>query len=240
LELQRRRLAMLTGDVPPTADVEVRRGRLSLLDDPPTPDVETARRRVSALLDGPDPLLDTRRRLNVLFADAPPPALAPPFITTVEIDGQRPSYEQVARIEAELRKIPAAILSSWRAAGGRIEIVGGRQANLHPLTAGNLQGRRIDGWCSTYRKLIAVAAEAPAATIIHEFGHAHDGTHWNSGRFSGLPEWERICRWRPATPVRFSPVEHYAEDFALFHISPETRADLPPAAREFIRESCRT
>ena len=171
---------------------------------------------------------NTRRRLRDLLGDAPP---APPLISVVEIDGQRPTAGEVAAIEAELRKVPPAIVSTWRAAGGRIQIAAGRRARL------DSGGRASDGWYRPVSKLLLVAAQAPPDTIIHEMGHAHDGSGEFPGRFSSLPAWRRICQGRPATPIRFSPVEHYAEDFRDYFFSESSRANMPPKARKFIAET---
>jgi hypothetical protein len=174
-----------------------------------------------------------RAHLAALLDDLPADATAAPLISAVEIDGEKPSYDQVAAIEAELRKVPAAIVSPWQATGGRIEIAAGRQANRHPGRPPALRNQRCDGWYWHHCRLIVVAAKAPPETVIHELGHAFDG----SGRFSSLPAWRTICRFRAENPVRFNLAEFFAEDFKDYLFSPTTRTDLPPEVRKFIEEA---
>jgi len=186
---------------------------------PPTSDVEA-----------------TRSRLALLLGDAPPVPV-PPIVTVFAIDGRVPAADRVARIKAELRRAPSAVIAEWQRHGGRIDVVPGPHVASHP-DAGSLRARHPDacGWFSLPRRLIAIAADCRDGTALHELGHWHDRAWW-SGRFSSLPEWRRICQGRAATAIRFSDCEHYAEDFALFYLGSETRANMPPEARRFIVET---
>ncbi len=189
------------------------------------------------------------RRLKVLSAEValldgdptePTPA---PMVSAVEVGGRLPTAEQVRNIEAALSKAPRAVISRWRSAGGRCELVAGRNATIHP----HFSHRPIEasGWCDAWGgRLLAVAADAsrPERTALHELGHAvdlFDVPHpW---QYSSTPEWQELSNrpfgwYKLDHHLESNAAELFAESFSRFCFSAEDRGGLTNAVKLYLEK----
>ena len=170
---------------------------------PPASDVEVTRRRVACLL-GVDPGART-------------PPEAPPSVHPFPVNGQWPRPENVVAIRQAVDAIPAHLRSKWLAAGGRLEIVPGQDARIHP--ANRLFGT-CAGWNASKSAFCVVAGDHQEAglTAVHEIGHALD---YLLGFPSRSQQWLQIWQTDVAAGSvprlagqRESAAEYFAESFA--------------------------
>jgi hypothetical protein len=185
-----------------------------------------------------------QRELAVLDIDATLTQVerpAAPMVVALEIDGRRASPEQVRAIETTLGKVPKAIIRRWHNAGGRVELVAGNNASVHPRFAH--RDIQATGWCDAWGgRLLAVAADGsrPERTALHELGHGldlFDTPHpW---QYSSRPEWAGLAN----RPFGWYHLDHhhesnaaelFAESFSRFCFSPEDREGLTNAIRAYI------
>ncbi len=162
-----------------------------------------------------DPALDACRRRDLIVAKAeraqrdamvaheptsnpPPRRVAPSPATPTEhcdcdlpifilpIDGRRPERQSVCRILSALHDVPSRFYPPWIAAGGKMEMVAGLLASVHPRYGSD--PRPAAGFAEG--PFCVVGADAPGATktAIHELGHALDSVL----RISSRPEWLRL------------------------------------------------
>ena len=103
-------------------------------------------------------------------------AAPPPRVYAVAVAGKWPRPSNVQRIRLAVDAIPAKLLRAWIRAGGRLEIVPGRNASVHPRfssdppAAGwNKFHRRFASWLATCRRPL---------TAAHEIGHARRFRSW--------------------------------------------------------------
>jgi len=168
-----------------------------------------------------------------------------PLITGITIAGERPSERQIAALAAELDKVPVDVISSWRARGGRAEIVPGQDAARHPLSPFSA-GIAVDGWYSGRLRGLVVVAAAKPICLLHEIGHATD----HNCRFSASAEWRKIDAWenrhgilKPGAMEYFADhhrgdvAESWAQSFALYHHDFETWSALPKSIRRFVESA---
>ncbi len=174
-----------------------------------------------------------RRRIIELIGE--PEA---PLVAGFAIDGRLPTCQQVAAIEHELHKAPSRVVQDFRARGGKIEVIAGVNAKLHPVTASKRNMNSCGGWYCHPWTLICVAAEADPLVLLHEIAHHFDRSDCGPGRFSSLPLWRQISepgRWEP----RFQSCwEKFAESFALHFHSDATRDRLGDSIQDFIERAC--
>jgi len=169
--------------------------------------------------DPAEPLDLARARLFLLTLDeAPtPPAPPPPGVYAVEVGGRWPRPENVAAIRRAVDAIPYRYRGPWLAKGGRLEIIAGSNARIHPKGSAHL-GPAL-GWYHLGGTLCVVAGDHPdaAQTSLHEVGHAID---YALGGVSRRPQWVEIWkRDRGKVPAiagqREKPGEYWAESFAI-------------------------
>jgi hypothetical protein len=77
----------------------------------------------------------------------------------------------VEHIHKALRWPPARVIQAWANAGGRMELVYGRDARIHPRSVG---GPPCSGWTSYTFCCVAADCEAAYLTALHELAHAYD------------------------------------------------------------------
>lgn len=176
---------------------------------------------------------DVRRRLDALIEEIG--ESEKPFISLVAIDGRLPTQRQVEAVESELAKAPANVVRDFRDRGGRIELVCGQNARLHPFTANRRNHRSCGGWFCDFHKLIAIAVESDPLSVLHELAHHYDR---DGGRFSCLPRWRQICMPGPWESRFDSPSERFAEAFAMHWHSMATRDRLGDTVQQFIERVC--
>ena len=160
-------------------------------------------------------------------------------VVPLTVAGCRPSGEQVALIEQTLTKLPEGVIRRWHNAGGRLELVAGDNATIHPKFFHNSQ--RALGWCSGDGRLLVVAIDSdrPERTVLHEVGHAID----RNNRFSAAQEWCELSG-RPPRWYRWAhdyyagdEAEFFAECFSMYFFSAEDRAKLTVAVERFIGQA---
>ena len=153
----------------------------------------------------------------------------------VAVSGRLPDALNVQRIRQAVDAIPAKLLRKWIGADGRLEIVPGRNASVHPRFASHPPAA---GWTKFGTAFCAVAgdhADSPL-TAVHEVAH---GVDFALGYPSRSAEWLRL--WgsdKAAGKVpsfagqREAPAEYWAEQFGrLFH---ETLFPASVPAQEFV------
>ena len=163
-------------------------------------------------------------------------------VTPFAIAGRYPSDWQLQAVRDELSKAPRPVLNEWRARGGRVEVVAGGNAGIHPAWP---HGKCLGFCCSP---LVVIAGDFPRLTALHEAGHAHDDVRLRGGRFSGTPAWQRIHKGLKeanfneesgglSKHVLSDPAETFAELFAACIAAmrvtsprrPATLSQQPPA-----------
>ncbi len=199
---------------------------------------------VTAALDMPGWVIDCGYlRRQDPWEDVPAPApirtaaiAAPPPARLCRGRGRRVAApENVEAIRRAVDAIPPRFLRAWIASGGRLEIVPGSNASIHPRFSGHTAAL---GWCQFHGPFCAVAgdhADSPL-TAVHEVAH---GVDFAFGYPSRSAEWLRL--WgsdKAAGKVpsfagqREAPAEYWAEQFGrLFH---ETLFPASVPAQEFI------
>jgi len=176
-----------------------------------------------------------RARLDALLLDDLPTPPPRPAVVAVEVAGRWPRAKNVAAIRTAVDEIPSRFRSRWLAAGGRLEIVPGDNARIHPRSA---RLGPVLGWSTLGSVFCVVAgdhADSPL-TASHEIGHALD---YVFGYPSHSAEWLKI--WQNAKAAgkvpahgdqRQRPAEYFAESFArLWH---PTLFITSQAAQDFI------
>jgi hypothetical protein len=202
--------------VPPAVEVRREAAPLRLRDLlPPASNVEAA-----------------RRRLRDLLGDAP--ATSAPSITAVAICGRMPDPRAVQAIRQAVDEIPLRFRSRWIDAGGRLEIVPGENASVHPRFNGS---PAVLGWNESRGPFCCVAGDhfdAPL-TARHEVAHALD---FVLGFPSRGYQWHEIWKADVAAgrvpryaSQRAKPAEYWAESFAKLF---DPVAVIGSAAEEFI------
>jgi len=91
----------------------------------------------------------------------------------VEIGGKWPNPENVEAIRRAVDAIPPRFLRAWIASGGRLEIVPGSNASIHPRFSSS---KPALGWTKFGTAFCAVAGDHAdsSLTATHELGHALD------------------------------------------------------------------
>ncbi len=178
-----------------------------------------------------------RARLDLLLLDEPTPLPRPP-LSARAIDGRLPSPSKVHAIEAAMDQVPAAILARLLRAGARIELIPGRDVAAHPQFAQH-KGKQFAGVARFLQPfaVVAVDADDPVVTVLHELGHLLDNVAGHPSRSAGWFEiWtaeKRAGRVSRDAGQQQSPSEFFAEQFArLWH------PDLYPTrgAQDFIMQ----
>jgi len=171
---------------------------------------------------------------------------ATPLVSAISLAGVLPPAASLEAIEAELLRAPPHIVAAWRDRGGRVEVVPGKDASLHPQALPSQSRSGAWHWAKLGGLIVVAAAECDGHCVLHELGHA-----WDLGsRFSRLPAWQQICAseaWHadevPGPGLfggthgdyyRSQPEEAYAESFARYVHDAETRAKLGPSIVAFI------
>jgi hypothetical protein len=137
-------------------------------------------------------------------------------VVALTVDGQAPTPEEVQGVRDELAKAPSSVRKLWRQRNGRIDVVPGDNATIHPTFCHN--GMRAAGW--TRGLLIAVAGhERQRSSVLHEVAHAIDtiGEFSSTPRFLAIYEGEKD---RPQTCNEHeleSPRECFAGMFCAYY-----------------------
>ncbi len=141
----------------------------------------------------------------------------PPGVQPFPVNGRWPRPENVVAIRQAVDAIPARLRSKWLAAGGRLEIVPGEDARIHPA---NRRFGTCAGWNDSNSAFCVVAGDHKEAglTAVHEIGHALD---YLLGFPSRSREWLQIWQTDVAAGKvprlagqRESAAEYFAESFA--------------------------
>lgn len=137
-----------------------------------------------------------------------------PGVATIAVNGQNPSPRAVREIMQALSQVPVRFRTAWFAAGGRLEIIPGRNAAAHPTFAGNPPAL---GWTRGTFSVVAADSADARRTGIHELAHALDFGLGNvSLGKAWLAIWERDCRSGQVSKYadqREDPREYLAEMF---------------------------
>jgi hypothetical protein len=182
--------------------------------------------------------LDELRRhcavLDIMLPETPP-------ITACTCYDKTPTAEQMAMVEAEMRKLPKGLLRRLAAEGCKIDVVAGVSANVHPDFR---RDRPARGFC--WGPTIVVAGgtlgKMDENPTLHELGHAVD---FAAGYVSDSEEWQRIFEihapesMQPFQPAqswyeRSGPGEFFAGTFSSLFNSDFTRSLLHWRPRGFI------
>jgi hypothetical protein len=138
-----------------------------------------------------------------------------PGVRVFPIGGRTPSADAVAKIHKAVLCIPDRFLRPWLAAGGRLDIVPGMDASVHPTFSNNGPAA---GYCCIIFCVIAGDYVDASRTAIHEIGHAFD----NLTNVSKSPAWRRIWNYEKLcgrvpqwAGQRMYASEFFAESFAL-------------------------
>ena len=163
-----------------------------------------------------------------------------PMVQAIAVDGKRPTPAQVQGFDRELRKAPAPFIRAWRGLGGRVEVVPGNDASIHPEWRHG--GDPIGGWHSEQlHNLICVAGEQAQITVLHELGHFVD----RGRRFSDSADWRKLHKCEPAI-AKMGPyyvsqeAESFAQAVACIYHSKATRSALSGLVQRFITQSVAT
>jgi hypothetical protein len=140
------------------------------------------------------------------------------------INGRRPEPGQVAAIERAVMTAPPRVIAGFGQAGGQIQVVAGEDCRHHPLYPRDKRipaGQVVAGFCSRQPLVVAIAAEADPAVVLHELGHFTDGP--NTSRFSESITW----------------ATHREQVAELYGFSPYHRSTRGEAFAETFREWCK-
>jgi len=137
-------------------------------------------------------------------------------LAVVPVGGRLPHPENVAAIRKALERVPTRFLVPWSEAAGRLELIAGNNATLHPEFSWCL--RPAAGWNRGTFSVVAADAGDAERTTLHELGHAVDaalGFIADKPTWRGLWAWHKRCETIPAfARQRESPGEFFAECFA--------------------------
>ena len=97
-----------------------------------------------------------------------------------------PERQSVCRILSALHDVPLRFYPPWIAGGGKMELVAGPLANVHPLYG--TDPRPAAGFNSGVFSVVGADAPGATKTAVHELGHALDFILHISTR----PEWNRL------------------------------------------------
>jgi hypothetical protein len=158
-----------------------------------------------------------------------------PAVLAIEVGGRLPRPENVEAIKRAVDAIPLRYREAWIGKGGRLEIVSGDNARIHPRSA---RLAPVLGWSTLGSAFCVVAGDDAGSpiTATHEIGHCLDTV---LAYPSHSAEWLEIWRGDKAAgrvPAfagqNEKPSEYFAETFArLWH---QTLFITSEAAQRFI------
>lgn len=122
------------------------------------------------------------------------------------IDGQKATPEQISAIRKEVARIPESLRNAFQKCGGRIDVVPGSNATIHPDFAHN--ETPAESW--TRGNLIAIAGEASPELALRGFARWlwSDTEDHNTEFFAGLCE---------SQGESSAPEDVFAREFAHFY-----------------------
>ena len=151
---------------------------------------------------------------------APPPirtaaiAAPPPRVYAVAVAGKWPRPENVEAIRRAVDAIPPRFLRAWIASGGRLEIVPGCDARIHPRS--NVSTPAL-GWAEWNGVFCCVAGDHFDAghTVIHEIAHCLDKLlQYPSRSDEWVQLWRRDLQAAGSVPTAARAREDSGEYFA--------------------------
>lgn len=162
------------------------------------------------------------------------------------------SERQLNEIIGEVAKLPPVFVNRLIAANSGIEILSGDSVADHPRwapyknyktghPADNRTLKEIRGLSGTRDRPAVVALGEQRltlyerATILHEFGHTYDSV---SGKLSKQADWIAIHKSVPWSDdyLLHSEAESFAESFAMYYLSNETRHSLPASVYHYFQK----
>jgi hypothetical protein len=160
-------------------------------------------------------------------------------VTTREIEGDKPSDEQLRYFRTIFTRVPRSMRYRVAAKSGRIELITGHDVRRHPHFA--IHHEPMAG-CASWLEMFAVVAidngDFSERTLLHEFAHLWAATARDKIFSDWLPIWSSDC-WRGVVPQfanqREKYGEYFAECFALFFLGPDTRDTLTQPVRDFLK-----
>ena len=170
---------------------------------------------------------DLRRREPWEDVSAPPSirtaaiAAPPPRVYAVAVAGKWPRPENVEAIRRAVDAIPPRFLRAWIASGGRLEIVPGSNASIHPRFSSS---KPALGWTKFGTAFCVVAGDHAdsSLTATHELGHALDfALRYPSHSAAWMRIWQADVaagKVSAYTGQRDQAAEYFAEQFGnLWH-----------------------